>query len=82
MKTALITGGLGFIGTHIAMHLLKQKKVKISSSAMPVRWGPGNEPHFPNVWGALRDLEHVPASHDHPHSFPDGAGELRSETNR
>ena len=28
MKTALITGGLGFIGTHIAIELLKKKKVK------------------------------------------------------
>ena len=28
MKTALITGGLGFIGTHIAIDLLKNKKVK------------------------------------------------------
>ena len=28
MKTALITGGLGFIGTHIANDLLKSKKVK------------------------------------------------------
>ena len=28
MKTALITGGLGFIGTHIAIDLLKTKKVK------------------------------------------------------
>jgi len=28
MKTALITGGLGFIGTHIAIDLLKSKKVK------------------------------------------------------
>ncbi len=28
MKTALITGGLGFIGTHIAIDLLKNRKVK------------------------------------------------------
>ncbi len=28
MKTALITGGLGFIGAHIAIDLLKNKKVK------------------------------------------------------
>ena len=28
MKTALITGGLGFVGTHIAIDLLKNKKVK------------------------------------------------------
>ena len=28
MKTALITGGLGFIGTHIAINLLKNKKVQ------------------------------------------------------
>ncbi len=28
MKTALITGGLGFIGTHIAIELLKTQKVK------------------------------------------------------
>ena len=28
MKTALITGGLGFIGTHIAIDLLKNKNVK------------------------------------------------------
>ena len=28
MKTALITGGLGFIGSHIAIDLLKNKKVK------------------------------------------------------
>jgi len=28
MKTALITGGLGFIGTHIAIDLLKKKKVE------------------------------------------------------
>ena len=28
MKTALITGGLGFVGAHIAIDLLKNKKVK------------------------------------------------------
>ena len=28
MKTALITGGLGFIGTHIAIDLLKKKKLR------------------------------------------------------
>ena len=28
MKAALITGGLGFIGSHIAIDLLKNKKVK------------------------------------------------------
>ena len=31
MKTALITGGLGFVGAHIAIDLLKNKKVKISN---------------------------------------------------
>ena len=32
MKTALITGGLGFIGTHIAIELLKKKEISMGGS--------------------------------------------------